>query len=385
MFPPRIGGSGRWFWELYRRCPVNSTVVLAGVVEGQERFDARQPLQILRAQLTFPTWGILDSDSRLLYWQAIKQVTRIVNEHKIESIHAGKCLPEGLIALALRCLLGIPYICYVHGEELSVAASSRELRIWTRLVLRSSRCIIANTYHTQRKLENEWGVRINRSFVVHPGVDLDLHRPVPKSLEVRESLGWARRTVLITVGRLEKWKGQDRMIDALHQIRSKLPDILYVIIGNGPERQRLQAQVALAGLVEHVQFQDNWSSEQVIKALQQCDLFVLPNREINGCVEGFGIVLLEAQACGTPVLAGASGGTVETMSAPETGRVVRCEDAEVIACAVLELLSNPRSLEEMGERARRWVTAEFNWEDLAGHWRRSIDSSIDPWKPRRSA
>src|SRR5205814_3092690 len=97
---------------------------------------------------------------------------------------------------------------------------------------------------------------------------------------------------------------------------------------------------------------------------QQCDLFVLPNRQVGRDIEGFGIVLLEAQACGKAVVAGASGGTAETMRIPETGRVVPCEGPEELAALVIEMLSDGARLAHMGLAARRWVVEQFDWGAL---------------------
>ena len=116
---------------------------------------------------------------------------------------------------------------------------------------------------------------------------------------------------------------------------------------------------------DNVSFAGEISDAELIRAYQQCDLFVLPNREVDGDFEGFGMVLLEAQACGRPVLAGDSGGTAETMKRGETGLIVDCTSPEPLAEAVIDLLSNPTRLEQMGEAARTWVLERFDWSALA--------------------
>ena len=88
-----------------------------------------------------------------------------------------------------------------------------------------------------------------------------------------------------------------------------MPDILYAIIGAGEELEELERLVEREGLARHVAFLGECNDRDLIAAYQQCDLFVLPNRQVGRDIEGFGMVLLEAQACGKPVIAGASGGT----------------------------------------------------------------------------
>jgi phosphatidylinositol alpha-1,6-mannosyltransferase len=182
---------------------------------------------------------------------------------------------------------------------------------------------------------------------------------------VRERLGWGDSPVILTVGRLQKRKGHDRMILAIGAIRKAFPEALYVIVGDGEEREALRQLVAHVRQDEHVRFVGELDDKSLIECYQQCDLFSLPNRQVGWDIEGFGMVLLEAQACGRPVLAGASGGTAETMRIPETGRVVPCEDPEVIAAEVIDLLSDRDRLDRMGAAARHWVVDQFDWEALS--------------------
>jgi phosphatidylinositol alpha-1,6-mannosyltransferase len=115
----------------------------------------------------------------------------------------------------------------------------------------------------------------------------------------------------------------------------------------------------------HVQLLGEADDQRLISAYQQCDLSILPNRQVGHDIEGFGMVLIEAQACGKPVIAGASGGTSEAVNAPQTGLVVPCETPESIAAAVASLLRDEPLRQAMGQAARQWVTARFDWPALA--------------------
>ena len=114
----------------------------------------------------------------------------------------------------------------------------------------------------------------------------------------------------------------------------------------------------------HVQFLGEPDDTRLVACYQQCDLFVLPNRAVGKDIEGFGMVLLEAQACGRPVVAGDSGGTAETMRIPETGRVVCCDGPDELGALVAELLADPALRNRMGEAGRQWVSARFDWQVL---------------------
>ncbi len=376
VFPPKTGGSGRWFWEIYRRLPRETIVVAAGETPRQEDFDRTHEMPVNRLPIALPSWGILNIQALRGYLRIIRQLRQLIATEDIKVIHSGKCLPEGLIALWLSRLTGLPYLCYVHGEEMNAATQSRELTWLSRKVLRRAEILIANSQNTMRILEKDWGVLTRRIRVLHPGVDTKQFAPATEqSSELRAPLGWGGRPVILTVGRLQKRKGHDRMILALGKIREAIPDVLYAIVGDGSERPYLDELVVREGLHNHVQFLGEQDDELLVRCYQQCDLFVLPNRQVGRDIEGFGIVLLEAQACGKPVVAGASGGTAETMRIPETGRVVPCDGPDELAAVIIELLSDRNRLARMGVAARRWTVERFDWEALSRQARHLFGNS----------
>jgi phosphatidylinositol alpha-1,6-mannosyltransferase len=114
----------------------------------------------------------------------------------------------------------------------------------------------------------------------------------------------------------------------------------------------------------HVQFLGEVADDRLIECYQQCDLFVLPNRQVGKDIEGFGMVLVEAQACGKAVVAGTSGGTAETMQPSVTGRVIDCDDPHRLGRTVLELLGDGELLNRMGTAGRRWAADHFDWAPL---------------------
>jgi phosphatidylinositol alpha-1,6-mannosyltransferase len=285
-------------------------------------------------------------------------------------VHCGRPLPEGVMGLALRALTGVPFLCYVHGEDVGTASTSREQSWLIRRVFGRAACVLANSRNTARILREQWGLAPQRLAVLHPGVDTGRFVPAGRSPAVRRRLGWGERPVVLTAGRLQKRKGQDHMIRALPAVRRAFPDVLYAVVGGGEERAALEGLAAREGVAAHVQFLGEVADAELIRCYQQCDLFALPNRQVGRDIEGFGMVLLEAQACGRPVLAGASGGTAETMRVPETGRVVCCEDPGRLAAAVVELLGDPGRLDRMGAAGRRWVVERFDWDALGRQARR---------------
>jgi phosphatidylinositol alpha-1,6-mannosyltransferase len=366
VFPPKIGGSGRWFFEIYRRMPRELVRIAAGEDPRQEQFDLTHDLPLTRLPLSPPVWGVLNWGGLKGYCRAVARLRRLVRAEGIRQVHCGRSLPEGLMALALKVGLGTRYLCYVHGEELGLAHQSRELGWLMRRVYRKADAVIANSRNTERMLLEEWALPPEKVRVLHPGVDTERFVPAAPDPEFRRAVGWEGRTVVLTVGRLQKRKGHDVMIQALPALRRAVPDILYAIAGDGEEREALRQLVAVQGVGDCVQFLGEPDDRQLIRCYQQCDLFVLPNRAVGKDIEGFGMVLLEAQACGKAVVAGASGGTAETMSIPQTGRVVSCDGPAGLEALLPELLRDRVMLARMGAAGREWVAENFDWKAL-GH------------------
>jgi phosphatidylinositol alpha-1,6-mannosyltransferase len=377
VFPPKTGGSGRWFWEIYRRLPRSEIMVAAGEDPRQKQFYSSHDLRLTRLPLSFSTWGIASASGLRQYVGLARRLRRLIKDNHIQQLHCGKCLPEGFLAWLLKRFCGIPYVVYVHGEEMNLATTSRELSWMTRRVLWGADYVIANSRNSCRILREGWELPEQRIRLLHPGVDTEWFQPAPYSDVARAKLGWGKRPVILTVGRLQKRKGQDHLILALKQIKLAVPDILYVIMGDGEERANLDKLVASENLQEHVQFLGEADDVKLLQAYQQCDLFVLPNRQVGNDIEGFGMVLLEAQACGKAVLAGASGGTAETMRIPQTGRVVCCDDPPVLANAIVELMGDREGLNEMGQAAREWVEDKFDWKVMAEEAQRLFNNSAN--------
>ncbi|WP_425616593.1 glycosyltransferase family 4 protein [Anatilimnocola sp. NA78] len=365
IFPPQNGGSGRWLYEIYRRMPAGTVVAAAGLHPKAAEFDNGSGVRTERLDLHLKSWGLLGLGQLAGYLTMAFRLWRLVRRHGAGEVHVARCLPEGFAAWLLNKMAGIPYVVYVHGEETRTSASSRELSWMTRRVFEGCRLIVANSRNTERVLREEWQVPPGKIRVLFPGVDTEWFTPTVPSASVRNELGWGDRLVVMTAGRLQVRKGHDMLIRALPQIQERLPQVLYAIVGEGEERSRLERLADELGVSEHVHFHGEVSYRQLLDCYQQCDLFVLSNREVNGDFEGFGMVLLEAQACGKPVIAGDSGGTRETMVVGESGMIVDCREPKALAEAVGMLLSDSARCEEMGASGRRLVVERFEWTALA--------------------
>ncbi len=371
VFPPRSGGSGRWFHELYRRLPRDRYVIVAGHSPDDDAFDATHDLRLIRLPLTLPDWGFFQPAGFVRYLRLARRVAGLARAYGVREIHCGRCVPEGWIGYLLHYWLGLPYLCYAHGEEVNLDSaagggvmSSKQLRWMARRVLGKASAVIANSRNTTAILQTQWGIHGPRLHTMTPGADTARFVPAALSPTARQALGWSGRRVVLTVGRLQKRKGHDIMIQAMPQILKEIPDILYAIAGAGEEDGALRKAVADSALGGYVQFLGEVDENTLLRCYQQCDLFALPNRQVGSDLEGFGMVLVEAQACGRPVLAGDSGGTAETLVPGQTGEVVDCTRPEPLASAVSRLLTGD-GLGQMGAEARRWAVDTYDWTALA--------------------
>ena len=364
IFPPRHGGSGRLLYELYRRLPPANVVAAAGLHEQAEDFDRFSGIRTERIPLHLDRWGVLGLGSFAQYWRLAARLRDLSRMYQCRELHVARCLPEGFAAWLLRITYGVPYVVYVHGEETRTSASSRELSWMTRRVYGGARYLIANSRNTAYVLQQEWGISRSRIRILYPGVDGGRFVPTGPSAQVRAELGWGGRRVVLTVGRLQLRKGHDMLLRALPRVLQTVPDAHYAVVGDGAERNRLQQLARELGVHDNVSFHGEISDTQMIACYQQCDVFALPNREVNGDFEGFGMVLLEAQACGRPVITGASGGTQETIDIGRTGLIGDCSTPDFLVDALSALLLDEPRRAAMGQAGRQWVLQQFDWRSL---------------------
>lgn len=354
-FPPSLGGTSRWFYNLYSRLTTCSTVVVTKKTEGVP------PPNLYVRYIDWPlwkSWGLCSANNWRHYFKMAVDVFRIIRENSVHMVHAARCQPEGYIALMLKRLVGVPYLVYVHGEDIEIAWRCREYRCIVPIVLRSAQRLIANSRFTAELLTHKWKIPRVRIRVLYPGVDTNNFIP---SLLVQNR---HRDFVLLCPGRLQQRKGQDTLLRAVALLRTRVPTVKVVIAGDGPDRYLIRDLISRLELQERVMWIPQPSDEELLRLYAMADVVVLPNRAIDGDCEGFGIVLLEAQACGKPILCGTSGGTRETLVPQRTGYVVDCERPEALADVILTLYMARHSLPELGRVGRIWVSRMFDWSTL---------------------
>jgi phosphatidylinositol alpha-1,6-mannosyltransferase len=355
-YPPIKGGIQIWMYELARRLPEAEVTVFAPGVSGSETFDVSARVRVRRlcgARLGPRLWTLQSAAvtmANCLTWRP----DVVICGHVVTA-------PAAFLA---RRLFGIPYAVFTHAYEIRRRASRRLVGF----LLRSAALVLANSRFTRNAVLAH-GVPPTRVRTLFPGTDPERFPPEERP----DGLPGVRPRMLLSVSRLnDLYKGHDTVIRALPLIKAKFPDLRYLIAGDGRLRDYLHRLARSLGVEHDVVFLGEVSDEELPGLYRKCDVLVQVSREAGsgGGAEGFGIVCLEAAACGKPVVAGRSGGLPDAVSDGITGILVDPKDIGAVAEAILTLLQDTALAQRMGREGRARVLREFTWDHMAREARR---------------
>ncbi|NCQ16258.1 glycosyltransferase family 4 protein [Candidatus Falkowbacteria bacterium] len=331
-YPPFHGGVANYYGNLVKYWPA-SAKASAGKPDGI--FVLKDNL--INQALPFLKW--------LPAYFALRQK---IKQEKIEQVIVGQILPLGLVAWLGSRFFKIKYSVILHGLDFSFALKSWRKITAAKLILNQAHKIIVINNYTAGLVKAFLGAGAEgKIIVVNPGVD-------QKNFQLRKKNNLENKIILLSVGRLVKRKGFDKVTDALPEVLRKIPNLVYVIIGNEAELKNSQFKNAIVINDALDAERDAW--------YQACDIFIMPARNIDGDYEGFGIVYLEANLAGKPVIAGKSGGVPDAVIDGLNGLMVDPEDVGEISQAIIKLAQNPDLRQKLGERGRTRAINEFNWE-----------------------
>lgn len=380
LFPPDVGGSPVLFEAIYSRVRRTRVTVLTAAGAGAGvPLPPHHSLHVIRRPIANRHWGVLDPKGLPGYFRIIREIRRT----NIDAIlHCGRVMPEGIAAWMNRRLGGIPYVCWSHGEDIVTAGQSRELSVLANRAYRGAAANIVNSHNTGRMLE-ALGISPSGIHVVHPGVDVTRFRPDVDGSAIRARYAPGGETLLLSVGRLQRRKGHDLVIEAVSRLSPGVP-VQYVIAGDGHERARLEALAASSGVQSRVHFAGEVADALLPQFYAACDLFVMPNRVDEGDIEGFGIVFVEAAASGRVAIGGNSGGVPEAVGDRRTGILVSGTDATELADAIRTLAADAETRQAIGAAARVRVCEAFTW-DRAARQVEVVHEAVIAGRPARRA
>jgi len=357
LFLPTKGGTAVSFDDDFRRLGGKEVHIVTAKVPGAADFDRDHPNSIHRLVLKRRPW--IKPESLFIYTKLFLLSLWITLTRRVAAVFAGRALPEGFVALAVGRLTGRPVLIYAHGEELTGWGRGKKFQAMC-FVLRRADWILSNSDYTRDTLANLIGVDPQHIAVVYPTVDEERFRPGLQGRDLRSAIGLSEaQKLILSVGRMQRRKGFDNVIRALNILRQKGLYVDYALIGIGDDHDHLQVLAQELGVLDHVHFLGHVSYEDLPRWYGACDVFAMPNRDIEGDTEGFGLVFLEVAASGKPAIAGMAGGTGSAVLDGETGLRVNGEKVDDIVDALMYLLCNPAKADEMGRKARIRVIENF--------------------------
>ncbi len=327
-YPPRYGGVANYYAGLHN--DYSQMVVLTSVRgESNDR--------IIRTSWQWPGWPKWFPLLWIVPFWKIKTKARY--------LAAGEILPIGTALLFMRICFGWQYIVFVHGFDIQLACRNKWKKFLARKIIKYAECIVVNSKFTRSLVEN-CASYFKRIEIIYPPVRRLVSDQATVS-EIIKKYSLSNKIILLTVSRLVKRKAIDLVINSVLKIKDDFSNIIYVVIGDGPERENLeklatrcQSSVIFTG--------SNLSNKDLAAWYELSDIFILTPIDDPVDVEGFGIVYLEAQQFGKPVIARAVGGVPEAVG--EGGWFIK--SSEELPLIIKRILTDNELRESLAKKAK---------------------------------
>jgi len=363
-FPPLEGGISNYLFNIYRQFDLRWMTVVAPQHPQAAQFDSRQQYFARRFAVAPNVPGIRGA------WQLCRmrqEAEKLASGRNDVVLHCGH-VNAAIAARSVKRRHGTPYLVWTYALEVM----DEWLRSKILPALLDADLVITISDFTRDFLLRA-GVAAERIVKIRPGTDPLRFRPGMDSAPLAYRLGVAGRPTLLTVSRIVKanrYKGHDFVLRALPRVVREVPELMYLIVGEGDDLPYLRRLADECGVSRNVVFAGRVSDAELPLLYNLCDVFIMCSREERTrrglLAEGFGISFAEASACAKPVIAGRSGGVGDAVLHDVTGLLVDPTDAEQTAAAILRLLREREVAAKLGQNGRLWVRSELSWE-RAGH------------------
>lgn len=357
-FPPARGGIETMAFELVRQALAEGRKLVVLHVGQNPRHRPPEGLLAYRHVSGTGRWAALAASLFWIPWLALRWRAGLVVNMQVTTA------PGSLLA---SLLVRVPYVALCMGLEL-LPGGIPPWRALRGLALRRARKVISISRYTD-SLAAAFDVHADRRAVINPGTRLFPNLP-PRARADLFGPGAETRFILLSLSRLVPRKGVDKAIEATALVAKARPEVLLCVGGSGPDLDRLKGLAAASGAGEHVRFLGRVAEADMGPCYAAADLFVLPSRTSLDPpdAEGFGIVFLEAGACGTPSLGGDSGGVPDAVRDGETGFLAPPEDARALADRILQLMGDGDLLKRLGANAKAHAEASEWPKAAARYW-----------------
>ncbi len=358
-FPPKVGGIQSAIIEVYRRLPSDEIVVVAPAYPGDKKFDASLDFPVVRIK----TKAILPTPS------TISKVREVCRRYEVESVAFNPLIPTSLIS---RFIDVSRKTTLFWGAEVVIPAGLMPVRPLVKYALGQVDDFVSCANYTVGDLSRLSRIDLSeRATTIYPGIDVGRFTYKGDKTAFRRKLGiYDDSFVVVSISRLVPRKGMDALIKAASIASREIPKLQLVIGGDGREMDRLQSLAQSHSAPVH--FLGRVPDDEMNDLYNCGDLFAMLcyNRWFNLEQEGFGIVFLEAAACGVPSIAGQSGGSSEAVVDGITGQVLSDPRNPLsVAEALVRYYKDNEMRLKQGEAARNRVVADFSYDEIALKWK----------------
>ena len=386
-FPPIQTGVARMMGEIARRYPRGELLVSTGQHRDSQDADARL---VETGAVGGPVIDRLPIPSRtlkslpgLLFWS--RRVAGLARQHKPKFAWCDSIRPCAYPAKWVHERVKVKYGVLVHGgdllKELHAIHHSAFARRTAKALLGSAEAVVANSQWTREQAQTvlrELGLDplAENVKLVPLGTDPEQFKPGLDAREVRARYRLNGEPWVITVARLEPYKGIDMALKAVAECRRGGLNVHYLVVGAGKKKKTYLKLAEELDIASAVRFVGNVPDPDLPLLLNSATAYIGVSRRADGTrVEGFGVALAEASACGLPVIAGQSGGLAEAVRDGETGLVVDPDDPAAVAAALKRLLGDQLLARRLGQGGRKAIETFYNWDRVIRDLR-DIESQV---------
>ncbi len=357
-YPPKVGGMENLLYQLIQK--IRSEIQVDVIAPFSEmKIPSVENVSVIRPQLKSLIWFFVFS-----LYQGLKSVRS--SNHDV--IFGGSVLVSPIIYLVGK-LSHKPTVVYAHGLDLIFKNPIYQRVIQT--ILPYLDLVITNSSQTKRIAINK-GVPAEDITIIHPGINTRDYEPSQDPGALKGAYDLENHKVLLYVGRLAKRKGVKEFIKySLAEIIERHENLIFCVVGGDPEdslthqgsmSDEIRQEAENQGISDHVRLFGWVDREVLLDLFSLCDVFVLPAIHVPGDMEGFGIVLAEANAAGKPVVSSKIGGIPDAVQDGKSAILVEPEDWKAFTQAVLQLLGDEELRNEMGTKGREYVREELDWQ-----------------------
>ena len=304
----------------------------------------------------------IDAENKLLF--PILCFIKIVSLHRkyhFDVVHAHFTGYLTFFCSLASLLIKRPFFITTYGLTLDPKSISIFKRIMIRLSFFFAKKIISISRYT-KKLSEHYALK-EKHVLITPGITLSKLKVTMSSKNFRKKYRLGKGPMLLSVGGVVWRKGHDVIISVLPDIVSSHKDLKYIIIGKGGAEENLKKQVKRLGLEKNVIFWPTWVSDrELANFYNSSDLFVLMSRTEGAAVEGFGIVYVEANALGKPVIGGKGGGTPDAVDDGKSGFLIDPSDVEEVKKKLILLIRDKKLRVKMGEYGKQYAIKNHLWK-----------------------